>query len=407
MRSVYRLSARKLPSLTAPGRYPDGNCLYLQVAKPRRRGERNGGRSWIVRYHAPDTGKVREMGLGPLLNVSLEAAREKTAAAHSLIKSGVDPLEDRNSKRAVFSKTRTFGDYAEHYCKTVLTGLKNPKHRAQWESTLKTYCKPMWKKLLHTITMDDVFACIDPVWDEKTVTAKRLRGRIENVLSAAKVDGYRDGLNPARWQDNLAPKFKNRKQKAKKHHAAVPFEEMPAFMVELQKLKSTSARALEFVILTAVRTGEARKATWNEIDFEEKTWTIPAGHMKKTKQTDEPEDHCVPLCSRALVILQSLKPGEPDEPIFKVTRDARTRGKQLSDQALLEVVRGIREGFTTHGMRSSFRDWVGEVTNYPSDLGELALAHKIKNATEAAYRRRKGLDKRRPMMADWASYLAH
>jgi integrase len=238
------------------------------------------------------------------------------------------------------------------------------------------------------------------------VTAKRVRGRIENVLSAAKVDGYRDGLNPARWQDNLAPKFKNRKQKAKKHHAAVPFEEMPAFMVELKKLSSTSARALEFVILTAVRTGEARKATWSEIDFDEKTWTIPASHMKRTKQTDEPEDHCVPLCDRAIEILEKLKPGKPDELIFKVTRDARTRGKALSDQAMLEVVRGIREGFTTHGMRSSFRDWVGEVTNYPSDLGELALAHKIKNATEAAYRRRKGLEKRRPMMGDWASYLA-
>ena len=402
MRSIYRLSARKLPSLTAPGRYPDGNCLYLQVARPRKAGEQHGGRSWIIRYHAPDTGKVREMGLGPLLNVSLEEARERTAAAHSLIKSGTDPLADRETRRAVASNARTFGSYADDFLEKSLTGLKNAKHRAQWGATLRTYCKPIWGKLLPAITTDDVFACLDPIWDDKNETAKRLRGRIEHVLSAAKVDGFRDGLNPARWHDNLQPKFKNRTKKAKKHHAAVPFEDMPAFMVELRKLNSTSARALEFVILTAVRTGEARLALWGEIDFDDKTWTIPAERMKGNVT----EAHVVPLSDRAIEVLKAMKPGAPDDHIFKVSRDARTRGKPLSDQALLQVVRGIREGFTTHGMRSSFRDWIGEETNYPHDLAEMALAHTIKNKAEAAYRRRKGLEKRRPMMADWASYLA-
>jgi integrase len=387
MRQVYKLSARKIPSLTKPGRYADGFCLYLQIG--------NGGRSWIMRYRAP-SGRVREMGLGSAQIISLQQARDARDVAYALLKAGIDPLKEKASKRAIASNARTFGDFTGEYLKLALTGFRNEKHKWQWRQTLEKYCKPIWETCLADITTAGVFGCLDPIWDKKNETARRLRGRIERVLSAAKAQGLRDGENPASWE-NLKPFFEGRKKPAVTHHPAVPYKEAPAFMRELRKLNSTSALALEFLILCAARSGEVRLARWQEFDLGfAKHWTVPAERMKSNKA------HEVPLPDRALAILESIKRRKPNDLVFKGAK----AGEPLSDTALLMCLRGIRPGFTAHGFRSTFSDWIGDQTDYPRDLREFALAHKIPNEVEAAYRRSTGFEKRRKMMADWAAYLA-
>ena len=251
------------------------------------------------------------------------------------------------------------------------------------------------EEFLADITTADVFGCLDPIWDKKNETARRLRGRIERVLSAAKAQGLREGENPASWE-NLKPLFEGRKKPSVTHHPALPYKEAPAFMRELRKLTSTSALALEFLILCAARSGEVRLACWHELDLDAKKWTVPAVRMKANKA------HEVPLSDRAVAILKSIKRGRPTELIFKGAKAT----EPLSDTALLMCLRGIRPGFTTHGFRSTFSDYIGDETEYPRDLREFALAHKIPNEVEAAYRRSTGFEKRRKMMADWASYLA-
>jgi integrase len=309
MRQLYRLSARKIPSLTKPGRYPDGFCLYLQIG--------NGGRSWIMRYRAPN-GRVREMGLGSAKVISLQQAREARDAAYGLLKAGIDPLKEKASKSAIAGNARTFGDFATEYLKLAITGFRNEKHKWQWRQTLEKYCKPIRKKFLADITTADVFGCLDPIWDNKNETARRLRGRIERVLSAAKAQGLREGENPASWE-NLKPLFEGRKKPVVTHHPALPYKEAPAFMRQLRKLTSTSA-------LCAGRSGEVRLARWHEFDLDAKKWTVPAGRMKANK------DHEVPLSDRAVAILQRSKPGKPHELVFKGTE----AGEPLSETALLK-----------------------------------------------------------------------
>jgi len=385
MRRLFRLSARKIPSLAKPGRYADGFCLYLQIG--------NGGRSWIMRYRAPN-GRVREMGLGSAQIISLQQARDRRDAAYALLKSGVDPLKDRRAKRIVASNDRTFGMFAAEYLKTALTGFRNEKHKWQWQQTLETHAKPLWNLSLREITTGDVFSCLDPVWDSKNETARRLRGRIERVLSAAKAQGHRDGENPASWE-NLKPLFEGRKKSVVTHHPALPYKEAPAFMRELRALESTSALALELLILCASRSGEIRLARWHEFDLDAKKWTVPAERMKAKKE------HEVPLSDRAIAILKSMKRGKPNNLVFP----GGLSGEPLSETALLMCLRGIREGFTCHGFRSTFSDWIGDETDYPRDLREFALAHKIPDEVEAAYRRSTGFEKRGKMMADWANFL--
>jgi integrase len=389
MRQLYRLNARKIAGLNTPGRYADGHLLFLQV--------RPNGRSWVMRYHAPN-GKVRELGLGSVLVVSLQEARERRDAAYALLRAGTDPLADKASKRAVASNARTFGDFTDEYLKTALTGFRNEKHKWQWRQTLEKHAKPIWKMFLRDVTTADVYAVLDPIWDGKNETARRLRGRIERVLAAAKAKGQREGENPASWV-NLKPLFENRNRPAVTHHPALPYKEAPAFMRELRKLTSTSARALDFLILCASRSGEVRGMRWNEIDLGvAKKWTVPALRMKGKN----PKDHEVPLTDQAIAILKSMKRGKPNDLVFPGAKP----GEPLSDTALLMCLRGIRPGFTSHGFRSTFTDWVGDETEFPRDLREFALAHKIPNEVEAAYRRGDALEKRRQMMADWASYLA-
>jgi integrase len=369
-----------------PGRYADGFCLYLQIG--------NGGRSWIMRYRAPN-GRVREMGLGSAKIISLQQAREARDAAYNLLKAGIDPLKEKAGKNAIASNARTFGDFTGEYLRLALTGFRNEKHKWQWRQTLEKYCKPIRKMSLADISTADVFNCLDPIWDTKNETARRLRGRIERVLSAAKAQGFRDGENPASWE-NLKPLFEGRKKPTVTHHPALPYREAPAFMRELRKLTSTSALALEFLILCAARSSEVRLARWNELDLEAKKWTVPAQRMKTNRA------HEVPLSDRAVAILQSIGCDKPTNLIFKGAKE----GDPLSDTALLMCLRGIRPGFTTHGFRSTFSDFIGDETEYARDLREFALAHKIPNEVEAAYRRSTGFEKRRKMMTDWAVYLA-
>jgi integrase len=388
MRAFFKLTARGVASTNTPGRYSDGGGLYLSII--------NGGKSWIFRYRDRTTGKPRDMGLGPVALVSLADARQKAANARAMLEDGADPLADRQAKRSIVTGAKTFGGYCGEFLAGATAGFRNAKHRAQWRSTLETYAKPIWTKALHTITTEDVKACLDPIWESRHETARRVRGRIERVLSAAKAAGLREGDNPAAWRDNLQP-FYGSQRKAQKHHAALPYADMPAFMRELRARDSVSAKAVEFAILTAARSGEVRGLRWQEIDFAAKLWTVPADRMKMKRE------HRVPLTDRAIAILESLRTdkSKPDHFAFPGAR----RDEPLSDMALLEAVRQLRPGVTTHGMRSSFRDWAGDCTAFPRDVAEAALAHKIKDATEAAYRRSDALARRRELMQAWGDFL--
>jgi integrase len=387
MRAMNRLTARTVQTLKAEGRHADGGGLYLTIG--------NGGKSWIFLYRDRVTGRLREMGLGAVTAIPLQEARQSAAAARKLLHGGIDPLADKRSKRAVAMKARTFGDFTEEFLKSALAGFKNEKHRAQWESTLKTYAAPLWPMLLQQITTDDVFRVLEPIWHTKSETAKRLRGRIERVLSAAKAAGLRAGENPARWLDNLKARL-GKQNKTKRHHPALPYKEAPAFMAKLRTRQSTSALALEFTILTAARTGETILARRSEIDLDKKLWTVPAERMKMKRE------HEVPLPDRAIEILKSLAKGKPSDFIF----DGAEPGQPLSDMSMLECLRDLRSGVTTHGFRSTFRDWAGDETGFPRDVVEFALAHKIEDESEASYRRGTALAKRRELMAAWGGYLA-
>ncbi len=387
MRPMNRLTARAVQTLTAEGRHGDGGGLYLQI--------KNGGRSWLFMYRDRTTGRLREAGLGPAVSVPLREARQRAAALRLMLADGVDPIADKRARRAIASRTRTFGSFADDFIGSILSEFKNPKHRAQWESTLATYAAPLRAKLLNDITTEDVRQVLQPLWNTKHETARRLRGRIERILSAAKSAGLREGENPARWQNNLEPFF-GKTTKAVKHHAAIPYKDMPGFMIELRQRDSTSARALEFAILTAARTGEVTGATWNEFDLKEKLWTVPAVRMKAGRA------HAVPLTARAAEILESIKRGKPGDYVFP----GAMRGNPLSDMALLECLRDLRDGVTTHGFRSSFRDWCGDETSTPREVAEAALAHTIRDKAEAAYRRGNALDRRRELMDAWEQFLS-
>ena len=271
---------------------------------------------------------------------------------------------------------------------------KNPKHRAQWKATLATYAYPVFGDLsvsaIDTVLVQKV---LDPIWSTKTETAGRVRGRMEAVLDWAKVRGYREGENPARWRGHLDKLLPNRRKvRAVKNHAALPYSKLPAFTAELRERTGVSAKALEFAILTAARTSKVIGATWSEIDLRSGVWTIPAHRMKAGKE------HRVPLTDRALEILRSL-PREGDF-VFMGGR----AGKPLSNMALLELMRGMNPGFVPHGFRSTFRDWAADTTAYPSEVVEVALAHAIESKVEAAYRRGDLFEKRRRLMADWARF---
>ena len=392
------LSAAKVRT-AKPGRYGDGNGLYLFV---RQSGAERAMRAWVFRYRMPG-GRMREMGLGSADLVPLADVRVKAADLTRKVRAGIDPLAERDAIKAEAGAAMTFDAVATAYVAAHEAGWRNAKHRQQWKNTLATYAAPVLGNLpVATVDTGAVMRVLEPLWREKTETASRVRGRIESVLDFAAARGWRTGDNPARWRghlDNLLPAPS--KVAKVQHHAALPWRQMGAFMVDLGKQEGVAAIALRFAILTAARTGEAIGATWGEIDLAENVWTIPAERMKAGR------DHRAPLSSGALAALaeaRQLRTDQSDDaPVFPGGK----AGKPLSNMAMLALLRRMERGdLTAHGFRSTFRDWAGESTNHPREVAEAALAHTLSDKTEAAYRRGDALDKRRRLMEDWADFCA-
>lgn len=391
-----KLAAVALKSLS-DGWHADGGNLYLFV--------RGSSRGWVFRFVAPD-GKRRNMGLGSLYSVSLAEARKQAAQLREQIKhptTPTDPLIKRREaqleNKLASRKYVTFKACAEAYINAHRAEWKNPKHVQQWENTLATYSYPVFGDLpVASIDEALVLKVLLPIWDSKTETATRLRGRIESVLDWATFNKYRDGENPARWKGHLDNSLAKPNKIAKVvHHPALPYREIGAFMAELRTREGLGARALEFLILTACRSGEARAATWDEIDLEERLWIIPGERMKAQRE------HRVPLSDAAVELLRCLPRLQGNNFLFPSTK----RNTAMSDMTLTAVLRRMgRTDITVHGFRSTFRDWAAESTNYPRDLAEMALAHTIDNKVEAAYRRGDMLQKRFRMMNDWAKFCA-
>ncbi len=390
VRRIGQLTSVEVAKKQKQGRYADGGGLYLQVGP-------SGNKSWLFRYtlHA----KAREMGLGPVHAVSLKEAREKAAEQRRLLVNRIDPLASRQAdhaaKRLSVASTKTFKECSAAYIKAHRAGWKSAKHADQWENTLDQYCGPVFGSApVQSIDTTLVMRALDPIWKEKNETASRLRGRIEKILDWARVRGYRSGDNPARWRGHLDKLLPTpRKVKKVRHHPALPYGEIGAFMKELRQQEGTAARALELLILTATRTNEVIGAKWSEIDRAAKTWTIPAERMKAQRE------HRVPLSEAAIRVLSKL-PSEGDF-VFVGAKP----GKPLSNMAMLKLLsRMERSDLTVHGFRSTFRDWAAETTNYPREAAEAALAHSISDKTEAAYRRGDLFEKRGKLMQAWADH---
>ena len=382
------LTARSAQTASV-GWHGDGGGLYLQCTAA---ADGSINRSWVYRYRASN--RERYMGLGPLADVSLAEAREKATAARKLRLEGIDPIEARNAQRTAARleavKAMTFGQCVEAYLQTHEIGWRNAKHREQWHMTLTKYCRLISDLPVQNIDTDLVLKVLTPLWTSRTETAKRLRGRIERVLSWAKGRGLRDGENPARWSGHLDEMLASpSKIAAVRHHPALPYAEIPQFMAELRERDSLSALALEFTILTAARTSEVIGGMeWAEIDLDAKVWTIPAERMKAGKE------HRVPLSKRASKILQSL--------------DHRSKRLfPLSNMAMLQLLRGMRPNLTVHGFRSCLMDWAHETTNFPKVVIDMALAHKVSDAVEAAYRRGDLFTKRAKLMAQWSESVSY
>ena len=389
-RAVHRLDPDEVKKLTEPGRYPDGAGLYLQVGP-------NGNKSWLLRFMRD--GRAREMGLGPLHTVGLLEARKRAKKARLKLLDGVDPIAERESlkmaDRLAAARSITFDECATAYIKAHRKGWRNEKHAEQWQNTLNTYCKPVFGSLpVQAVDTSLVIKVLEPIWPEKTETASRVRGRIEKVLDWAKVRGYRDGENPARWRGHLDKLLAKRRDVQKvEHFAALPYAEIGTFMQSVREQEGNAARALELVILTACRTSEAINAKWDEIDLDAKAWTIPGARVKSKRE------HRVPLSDAAIKVLKTMQERAEGEYVFGGAKP----DKPLSTMALLALLeRMSRDDLTVHGFRSTFRDWAAEMTNFPREVAEMALAHVVKDQTEAAYRRGDLFEKRRKLMQAWA-----
>lgn len=353
--------------------------------------------TWVLRYsHA---GRRRDKSMGPIAELPLADAREVARELRRRLREGVDPIEEgRAAKQQAAvqqAKRMTFSQCVSAYIEAHGDGWKNPKHKAQWQSTLDTYAGPVIGSLdVSLVDTTLVLKVLEPIWKTKNETASRLRGRVESVLSWATTRGYRQGDNPARWKGHLDQLLVKPTQIQKvEHHAALPFAEIGSFMARLRGQEGLGARALEFAILTAARSGEVRGATWSEIDLKAGTWTIPADRMKAGKE------HRIPLSQPAIDLLEKLTRVAGTDLVFPAPR-----GGTLSDMTLTAVLRRMDVAVTAHGFRSTFRDWAGETTAHPRETIEHALAHQLKDAAEAAYARGTLFDKRRKLMADWAKF---
>lgn len=396
------LTALAVDRMKKPGYLGDGKGLWLHVSP-------KGAKSWSFRFTPPNAAlgsngraRVREMGLGPYPEVTLAAARDKAIELRRAIREGRDPLGEKKTQAVEAARHINFAQAVEQFLKMKTAEFSNPKHIAQWQSTLETYavrpkgCVGLGNLNVAEITGNDVLRILQPIWTTKTETASRVRGRVEKVLSWATTAKYRSGDNPARWKDNLENLLpKPMKVKKVKHHAALPYAQIGAFMADLKKRDGSAARALEFGVLTAARSGELRGATFKEINYKTKLWTIPAERMKADKE------HTVPLSDWAIELLKALPQGGPDDTVFPAPR-----GGELSDMSMTAVLKRMDYDVTQHGFRSSFRDWAGETTAHPREVIEHGLTHRLKDKAEAAYARGTLLNKRSLLMADWAKFCA-
>jgi integrase len=385
-------TAIQVRRLRAPGLHAVGGVagLYLRVKD-------SGARSWALRVVVG--GRRREIGLGGYPTVTLERAREYAREVRDQIRQGIDPVaakrEVRDALRAADARRLTFKQAVDGFLRAKTVEFRNDKHAKQWRSTLETYAIPKIGALpVYEIQLAHVVSVLEPIWKSKTETASRLRGRIEAVLAWATVGGYRHGDNPARWRGNLEHVLPKPSKIAKvKHHMALPWTEIGGFMAELRKRRGTAARALEFLILTAARSGEVRLATWDEIDFDGNVWNVPGERMK----TGRP--HKVPLSKPAIELLKAMPVIEGSNYVF-----AAPRGGPLSDMAMSALTRRMKVEAVPHGFRSTFKDWARSSTSYADEVSELALAHVNSDATRAAYARDELMPKRARLMRDWAKY---
>ncbi|HRD74367.1 MAG TPA: integrase arm-type DNA-binding domain-containing protein [Hyphomicrobiaceae bacterium] len=394
-RALNKLSARAVATLRTPGRHGDGGGLYLAISADGTR------RRWVFLYTL--RGQRREMGLGAVADVSLAEAREKAMEARRIVKAGTDPIAAREATKAATRATEaaeraivTFGAFADAYVDRMSPAWRNETHREQWRTTLRVHAAVLRDMPIDGVDTDAVLRVLEPIWNRIPETAARLRGRIENVLDAAKVRGLRTGENPARWRGHLRNILPKRQRLTRGHHAAMPFAQVPSFLSALRARQSTAARALEFCILTAARTGEVLGAQWDEFDLDAAIWTVPATRMKAQRE------HRVPLCARAVVVIREMALARMGAHVFP-----GHRASGLSNMAMAKALEASGQGaFTVHGFRSSFRDWAAEATSFPSDICEMALAHTIGNKVEAAYRRGDLFNRRRELMEAWGRYCA-
>lgn len=381
-RALQKLSdaAAKSDKLKA-GRHSDGGGLYLNVSA-------TGSKSWLFMW--TKNGKRREMGLGPYPAVSLSKARIKASEYRALVADGVDPLVSKAEE-----SEPTFAECASKFLASMEGQWRNEKHRAQWRMTLNEYAKPLHAKRVSETSTDDVLKVLSPIWLKMPETAARLRGRIERVLDYAKARGWRSGENPALWRGHLKNILPARQKLTRGHHAAMPYPDVPTFVEELPGKDAMAARGLEFLVLTAARSGEVLGAKWSEMDLAAAVWTIPANRMKGGKE------HRVPLSPRALAIVKALSDTRVSDFVFP----GQKANKPLSGMAFEMLMRRMKvDAFTVHGFRSAFRDWAGDETSFPREIAEQALAHRVGDATERAYRRADALDKRRKLMDAWSDY---
>jgi integrase len=393
-RTIGKLTALAITQAKRRGYYGDGGGLFLQVSA-------SATKSWVFRFK--EGGRLREMGLGPTHTVSLAEARQKALECRKARLEGLDPIQARRGKRIQakldVAKAMTFAACAERYIASHKAGWRNPKHAAQWPATLGTYVYPVFGSLpVQAVDVGLVMKAIEPIWTAKPETASRVRGRIESVLDWATARGYRQGENPARWRghlENLLPK--KSKVRRVEHHSALPYAEIAAFTAELRQQEGVAARALEFAILTAARTGEVIGAKWDEIDLGEPLWAVPAERMKAGKE------HRVPLSDAAIAILEGMRKIRQGDHIFPGGK----AGRPISNMAMLMLLRRMGRGdLTAHGFRSSFRDWAAERTTFPAEVAEMALAHAVSDKVEAAYRRGDLFQKRRQLSDAWAKFCA-
>lgn len=395
-RTLFRLTDRIVRSLAAPGYHADGGGLYLQISKA-------GTQSWVFRFTLRK--RTRDMGLGPVRFVSLAEARARATECRALVAKGTDPIEHTKTEGESKSRDKPvesaepagpiFRDFAEQYIEARGDTWRSAKHADQWRATLKLYAYPIIGAMpLAVIDTPDILRVLDPIWRSKSETASRVRGRIERILAAASVHGLRPATNPAAWVGHLREALPPKRKAVP--FAALRYSEVPAFVTELGEREGVGARALEFVIITAARSGEARGAKWKEIDEAARTWTVPGERMK----TGRP--HIVPLCDRALEILVTMQPlrdlaGGYIFPGIK-------HGRPLSDMTLSKIVHTMGRDATVHGMRAAFKTWAEQETEHANVVIEAALAHIVGDKAERAYMRGDWLVKRRALMNDWGTF---